>query len=256
VRHLTGWATEQIQSKGKAEAGQIYLNAVLGTGTAPFAAITNDSVKGVKENVVGKGEQGGLTEAQLAAFRIFSGKDYGYINPSTTKNKKWLESNKAGGEPSKAFEDPRDPTWGEGALDRLRMNFEGPVHAGMLQDALKSVPPYDGTVYRGWAIDQEELDRMKNSGEYEFVTITSTSKMKAVAATFNSTRPEKPIAVICTIEKSGARDMSKYAKHRVEDEVTIPGGTRFTVSVSDIKLLPGKTPHGGERYEMKFTGPG
>jgi hypothetical protein len=250
VIKLIDWATQEIQKGVKAQAGQIYLNIILGTGgEVPFQAITADSLKEVQTNVKGKGQQGGLSEGHLAAIRIFTGPDYGYINPSVTGNDEWLQANKKRADTGKGFENPRDPSWGERALDRLRM-IEGPTHAAFLNDALKNSPLYDGTVYRGWGIDQQELDGMRASGEYVFLTPTSTSKKQSVATSFSNTRPEKPIAVIATIEKSGGRDISKYSSAVAEDEVTVPGGTRLKVKVSDINQI------NPTRYEIKFTGPG
>jgi hypothetical protein len=268
VIQITDLATEQIKSGARAQAGQIYLNAILGSGKSPLQAISTTSVQGVKDNVWGKGEQGGLSEAQIAALRIFSGPDYGYINPSIEGNRDWLEANKRRADAGKFAEEhrvrevekekkkkgERVTPLTEEQLDEIMMGDEGRLHAGFVDDALESLPVYPGTVYRGWAISELDFLHMEALEVYEFKTPTSTSKTAAVARTFASSREAKPIEVLAIIENHGGRDTSQWAERKREDEVMIRGGTRFTVS--DIKEMPDKTHHGGAKYEMKFTGLG
>jgi hypothetical protein len=247
VIQVRGYVEKQIVSSAEAQAEQIYLNAVLGTGEIPLQTITNYSVDGVSRNVKGKGEQGGLSEAYIAAIRIFTGPDYGVINPTVARDNEWLQANKKRSDTGKAFEDIRDPTWGERALDRLRKK-EGPLTAGFMHKGLLKLPVFPGTVYRAWGIDQKELDGMEKSGEYVFVTDTSCTKQESVTKRFTSTIAKKPISVIATIEKSGGRDISKFSDVQSEEEVTVPAGTRYRVT--DIKKI---SPN---KYTMKFTGPG
>jgi hypothetical protein len=114
-------------------------------------------------------------------------------------------------------------------------------------------------VYRGFRIDENELQDIRESKQYEFSQGTSFSKEAARAQAYfdswvKAHRPEKPIAVICTIEDYGGYDTSNQAEPKVEDKVTIPGRARFKLTY--IMELPGKTEDGGGTYELKFTGPG
>lgn len=255
LTELTDWAEQEMVAVSGAAAEQIYMDDVTASPDSkfPLQAITNQSVTSVQGNIVGQGKQSGLTEAQRAAFRIFTGPDYGYINPATVVNRSWLEANKKGQYTSAAFVNPRG-TADEAELDKDRMS-EGALHAGMLDRAMKQLPPYDGTVYRGLAVDKDELQGWTDSKEVVFKTMTSTSKKEETARKFaaDNTKADKPIELVYIIEKSGGRDIREFSQYKGEDEIMVPAGTRFTVT--EITTLDGASKAGGERFEMKLTGP-
>ncbi len=258
LSELTDWAEKEMVAVAGAQAEQIYMDDVTASGASkfPLQAITKKSANSVQDKIAGKGDQHGLTEAQRTAFRIFTGPDYGYINPATVVNRKWLEANKSGKYTGAAFVDPRGK--GDKAqLDKDRMS-EGTLHAGMLDRAMKQLPPYKGTVYRGLAVDLDELGAWTVSKEVVFGTMTSTSKKEATARKFaaENTKPEKPIQLVYIIPDSGGRDISEFSQYKVEDEIMVPAGTRFTVS--DIKPKPvtgkdGKPTFPAKKYDMRLT---
>jgi hypothetical protein len=108
------------------------------------------------------GDRSGLTEAERAAFLIFTGGDYGYINPATVVDRGWLKDNEDVAKKKGAtgvgagFINPR------GRLDDKTMNEhrmkEGTLHAGMLQNAMQKLPVYEKTVYRGYATTLKEIE--------------------------------------------------------------------------------------------------
>jgi NAD:arginine ADP-ribosyltransferase len=254
LTELTEWAAEEMVLVAKEEAEQIYMDDVTASANSkfPLQAITNKSLTSVQGDIAGQGKQGGLTEAQRTAFRIFTGPDYGYINPATVVNRSWLESNKTGQYTKAGFVSPRG-TADEAELDKDRMS-EGALHAGMLDRAMKQLPPYEGTVYRGLAADQVEFQGWSDSKEVVFKTMTSTSKKDQTARQFaaDNTTAKKPIELVYIIENSGGRDIREFSQFKGEDEIMVAAGTRFTVT--EIKPLDGKSKAGGERYEMKLTG--
>ena len=160
IREFTDWAIEQSQELNKAMAGDAYLKDIRGEAThgTEFQALTSKSAKEVQRRVVGRGTQGGLSEALRAAILIFTGPDYGYINPATMVDHAWLQSNKANAYTAQAFEGARgehDDGQQEDAHVRARMDVEtrmkeGAAHAGMMMETLKRLPVYKGTVYRGF----------------------------------------------------------------------------------------------------------
>jgi hypothetical protein len=221
----------------------------------PLQAITDRSVKSVESDIVGQGEQGGLTEAQRTAFRIFTGPDYGYINPATVVNRNWLQANKAGRYTKDAFVKPRGNA-DEAQLDKDRMS-EGVLHAGMLDRAMKQLPPYEGTVYRGQAVDEDELRGWTVAKEVVFKTMTSTSKNEATARTFarDNTKPAKPKQLVYIIENSGGRDISEFSQVKVEDEIMVAAGTRFTmtdINPKPVTNLAGEPTFPEAKYDMNL----
>ena len=141
LSELTDWAEKEMVAVSGAQAEQIYMDDVTASKASkfPLQAITKKSADSVQEKIVGTGERRGLTEAQRAAFRIFTGPDYGYINPATVVNRKWLEANKSGKYTGAAFVDPRGKA-DEAQLDKDRMS-EGTLHAGMLDRAMNNYLP-------------------------------------------------------------------------------------------------------------------
>jgi hypothetical protein len=288
VRDLIGWAEEQMKSQAKAKAGQIYVNAVLGRkGARPLDMVTTDSVKGVDENIAGKGEQGGLSEAHRAAIRLFTGDDFSYVNAATAVDEKRLKRAQQAGKDDykgKFYPDSRqskaEKEWREKAAktgdvppapmsEKQRTDKymeEGALTAGMMAEAMEILKPYKGTVYRGFGIDKAELESIKTTQEYVFKNHTSTSKDPAQAQNFRPNK-DKPIAVFATIVNHGGRDISEYSKFKVEAEIVIPADTRFTVSGTtgdgmirpkEVAGQPGvvdKNDFGGESYDLTFTGP-
>jgi hypothetical protein len=263
LSQLTDWAANESLQATKLQAEQIYVDDVTGSKASefPLQAITNKSAKSVGDNVVGQtgpsvktasGETRGLTEAQRAAFRIFTGDDYGYINPATAVNLKWLNANKAQTGTKAAFEGTR-VTANEAQMDKSRMS-EGALHAGMLERAMNELPPYKGTVYRGMVVDQAMLDDLKKGVTFEAMTSTSTGEKTARDWARDRVTPEKPIELIYIIEKSGGRDVKEFSEYPREGEIMVAAGTRFTTT--KIEQLPGTSKEGGDRYEFYLTGPG
>ena len=80
---LSNWASREAAETSKYLAELIYLDDVIQSENSkyPLQAITKKSVERVRDKVVGKPSR--LTEAQSAAFRIFTGGDYAYINPAS-----------------------------------------------------------------------------------------------------------------------------------------------------------------------------
>jgi hypothetical protein len=173
-----------------------------------------------------------LTEAEIAAIRTYTMADYKYINPATASNVGWLRGNmaKAGG----AF----NASAGEKTLLE-----EGRMQAGMLKDAVTKLPAWSGTLYRGERLTAQEFkERYEGKSEYEQVAFGSASKSFSIGQKFaNGMGDEAPgdkqtISVFLYFHVTSGRDVSKLSAVGSEDEVSIVGGTRFTVD--KIEKLP------------------
>jgi hypothetical protein len=227
--------TEQARSsKGKAE--QRYMgNIATSKGKAnyqsedpderyAFKALTMESASDVKKNVIGKqkaiSNPYGLTDAELAAIRIFTGPDYGYINPATANSAGWLQANK---------DENMGSGFSRGGVEDSDYKSEGVVHVGVAMSGLLKVPAYGGDVYRGVSATQADLDGWKKNG-FRFDALGSASTDRAQAESFaeKNVKADKPIQVIMVLHNAGGRDVKDISVAPKESEVTILPGSRFT----------------------------
>ncbi len=215
-----------------------------------FRGLTTESSKNVKDNVVVPGgpfqvvrkKQGdkwvteknkipnseGLTIGEIAAIQIFTGPDYGTINPATATSKARLDYNRArdiGG----AFEMQRS--------DEEYLS-EGVVHVGMAMSGLRKLPAYQGQIYRGLSTTQDQFTDWQTNG-YVQVSLGSASTDRPTAegfAVFEMSN-ERPIGVILVLNNAEARDISHISTKPNEYEVTILAGTKFNFT-STTQLPP------------------
>jgi hypothetical protein len=245
---LSNWASREAAETSKYLAELIYLDDVIQSENSkyPFQAITKKSVDRVKDKVVGKPSR--LTEAQSAAFRIFTGGDYAYINPAMAADPTWLAGNKAkytpgGGEYENTglaagFLEPRGEAPSDSdAMDKHRMS-EGAVHAAMLDRAIQKLPVYTEKVFRGANLSQIELDDLLKTNTVVFPTMTSTSMKRDTPQEFINEKLDKPdkdrpILVMYTITNSGGRAISEFSAYEREEEVMVVAGTTFKVTKAE-----------------------
>jgi hypothetical protein len=197
-----------------------------------FKALTPGSMGDVNRVVVRKEmpivNKHGLTDAEIAAIRIFTGDDYGYINPATANSPQWLEDNKANVMTSVGFSRG-------GATDSDRMS-EGVVHVGVAVSGLRKIPAYSGDVYRGVSANQANIDEWKAKG-LRFDALASATTKRSTAEDFASSNrtAAKPIQVIFVIHNAGGRDIKDISAKAKEDEVTIlPGSSYRVIAVNDL----------------------
>jgi hypothetical protein len=250
---------EQARSS-KREAQKRYMGNVEKAGDAAdytskdpderyaFKALTETSKDNVKQkkldalrNKATTPNQYGLTDAEIAAIRIFTGSDFGYINPATKADPGWLESNKTG-------DVGKEGGFTRGADDSDMMS-EGPVHVGVAMSGLRKLPVHGGDVYRGRAVTADQLDEwMPNGTSPPFGTVSnpalsSASRKRSEAEKYaEKVSPEKPIAVVFVLQNAGGRDITEISVEKKEEEVTILAGTNLQVTsvrAIEVNSIPG-----------------
>jgi hypothetical protein len=216
--------------------------------TAPRAG------RGTDEKAVETIRKYKLTEAEIAAVRIFTVSDYTYINPAKAGSDSWMRANVL------LSKDPRmkerfaprpyagDDPWSGHA--GATMKQEGLEHAAMLMQALTKLPAYNQVTYRGTRVTPDDFKaRFTEGKEVPFTSFASSAKQRAVAQSFAdgggdiSPANDAIVSVVFVVEGKNGRDISKIsAATKPEDEVLILPGSTFTVSkvVPASKGNPGK----------------
>jgi hypothetical protein len=190
-----------------------------------FNALTDASRDDVRDNVIGNqtpiNNPHGLTAAEIAAIRIFSDENYGYINPATANSTAWLQDNIAKGDPAGAFT--------KGAVTESDYMSEGVVHVGVAVSGLLKLPVHAGDVYRGVATTQGQLRSWVKDG-FRFDALGSASANRSTAEDFADKKcnASKPIQVIMVLHNAGGRDIADISVNPVEAEITILPGSKFT----------------------------
>jgi hypothetical protein len=188
----------------------------------------------------------GLTEADLAAIRIYSLDEFKYINPALAGNRGWLQG--AAGKvmrPGAAGDRVKNKTATD--ADWNKMEAEGLEHAGMVKSALEKLPLYPRATFRGEQLTQAEADQRWTEGA-SFTTnyFYSTSRNEQIAAHFARHPPDatKPVKVVIEFEQKTGRDISELSAapsnaalakaglgDKEEEVLLLPGTTIAVVSV-------------------------
>jgi len=180
-----------------------------------------------------------LSAAEVAALRTYTVSDYAYINPSMSnpvakKGETEKENVKRVAEKVQQAKDKHVKGVAPATLAQ-----EGPVHAGVMMQALAKLKPWDGgPLYRGMRLRPGEFANWYYKGApYSRTQFDSASKSQSVAekyaeGTGGDIAPAKDqtVHVLLEIDVKNARDISKISAAMVkEDEVLILPGARFVV---------------------------
>lgn len=180
----------------------------------------------------------GLTEAEVAAVRIFTADDYRYINPGTKNDPKWLAEGRA----------KNYVAFGRGAADDDYME-EGRLHAGVMQQALLKLPADPAPVFRGATYTNSDFTAQVGVGKtFLFPSFASASKERDTAERFARDNG-KDHAVIFRLRNSGGRDISAISLVGNEAEVTLMAGAKFQVH-SITQIPPVGSPDGRTWHEV------
>jgi hypothetical protein len=185
-------------------------------------------------------EKHGLSAAEVAAIRIFSADDYGYINPTTANNPSWLKANRA-----KHKLKQEDSVYWE----------EGPLHTGVALQGLQKLPEHDKPVYRGQSYTVDDWDDFVDEGVYKVRNFASASQILDIPRKFavssaqrkdgeDEKAPPREVGVIFEIQQSGGRDIAQLSLAKGEKEVTLLPGSDFAVQSIIPEPLPGLAKNG------------
>jgi hypothetical protein len=189
----------------------------------------------------------GLSEAEVAAVKIFTANDFLYINPTVANNPEWMQGQmkdvSAAMASSERFAGPRK-------LDQGQLHQEGVTHGGILMQALMKLPPEKGEVYRGARMNSEEFAEAYGGKSQLTYDSFVSSAFKSVASDVyargggaKKPRPDQTISVKCIFEVQDARDVRKLSEVAVEEEwVLLPGTTFAITSIEDDTVKEVGTP--------------
>lgn len=230
---------EQV-ALSKSMAEDIYMSNVANAGdkgSDKFALeALNQSGKmaaetGADKEGKGLAKEKGLTDAEVAAIRIFTASDYTYINPATANSPSWMKAQK--GKKELGLDPFSDKTLVE----------EGTLHAGVAMEGLKKLEPWPHDTYRGARYTEDEFNQTFMSGKpMTFASFASSAQHEDVALKFAhgigieyTIGADKDIAVLCVLQLTGGRDISKISAVKKEAEVLLlPGSSYAVISVKEI----------------------
>jgi hypothetical protein len=252
LERLEGEIADESVRLSKAAADDKYVDNVHnsregGNGDKhAFKALTQDSkVRMWEPPQMKAGRAFGLSDGEITAIQIFTGNDYGYINPATKVDEAWYQGNKNRERTKAAFT--------EGASDKTT-KAEGRVHAGMAIQGLRKLPAYGADVYRGLAFTAAEFRKdVPSGGLYNVPTIASASKSRKTAEGFAGTG-SKEIAVIMIMHRAGGREIQKISLASTESEVTLMPRKYSVLSITPIAMLPTAESYVTACYEVHVTG--
>ncbi len=199
-----------------------------------------------------------LTPAEYAAIHTYTGGDYAYINPNvggwgkgamdtsvgpiTLPNGKLLQNKKTGQDWSHTGKnDGADKNGRTGKQNRERYEEAG-LHAGFTMQAFEKLPLWTGTTYRGMAMSTDFLGLLSKPS-YQAHDFWSTSESVSVSKGFVSLsaalNPDATKAVICRINVTNGRDVSRISEAPKELEILLPPGSIYKIA-KPKKLVRGR----------------
>jgi hypothetical protein len=188
-----------------------------------------------------------LTDAEVAAIKIYTVDDYKYINPALADNDQWMAAQLP------KLSGPETAPTPEGIAGA---KAEGKRHGETALAGIQKLPPWDEKpTYRGLRLTQKEFDaQYVNSRQFKTEAFQSTTLDPGVAERF-AKRPKDDkgkdaddgkVGIVITLTVTNGRDIRKFSLLPEEEILLLPGAT-FTVQP------PKKRPpaaEGGDVYDV------
>lgn len=180
-----------------------------------------------------------LTDAELAAIRVYSGGDYRTMNPTVAGSDAWLNKNVGDlterKETKFAFPETRmDMEAKKGKPDddqRRKMKVDAMMHVRLAVSGLKKLPDVVDSTYRGLSLPLDQLIVDYKAGRrivYKPFTSTSTKRDTSSAfAVVNATGGLVP--VLLTLRVNKGKDIKDISVSPKEGEVLLMPGAEFQV---------------------------
>jgi len=181
----------------------------------------------------------GLTEGEVLAIRAYTASNYKYINPAIAnqkdrkdKNKDWMDTQNL--DPSKV--DLYLKGSASDAGSKKGLYEEGALHAGMIMEAFKKLPPTKASLYRGSRMNPADFEKAYAVGkEITYEAFVSQTTDPGVARKFANGEGDFPPPVDATtsvfVEASvtDARNVMALSIYSDEKELLVPPGTTLRV---------------------------
>jgi hypothetical protein len=182
-----------------------------------------------------------LTDAELAAIKIYTVDDYKYINPAMAGNEAWMAAQipKVAGATSK----DASPA---GVKEAMK---EGKRHGEMAMEGLRKLPAWKGNTFRGLRLTPAELKKQyQDTIRYDNKAFLSTSTEADVSNGFaKKTEDDGKVGILLHYEVTNGRDVAKYSLVGSEKEVLLLPGAAF--AIVDVQERPGR-PADDKMYDV------
>lgn len=220
-----GAATETSDTRFSDAAGAQWSSVTMGAKSIA-AGTPNPTVGGANKDAVKLARRYGLTEAEIAAIRLYTVNDYAYINPATANNRSWMEAVKL---PKTNWPAPTAVK-----TRQMRPAFEeGALHGAMATALLVKLPSKKGTCYRGERLTPAKLDGYRTDPSDSRPNITSVSLSEAKAQEFTvggtKTRRDQTVSALWQIEVTDGKDIASLSLLPKEEEWNLLPGTRLQI---------------------------
>ena len=224
------------------------LNKGLESKAGGFEFITGTSrimVPDIQEETQEMADLHGLSKAELLAIRVYTSKDYKYINPILAGNKSWLDAKaqelwQQGWSPiSRQLRKKRGTLLTK--QQKAVLTQETIEHTKMATKGMKKLPNWTGEAYRGLSLTSKELaSQFQENKSISFPAFTSTSLDSGTAQGYIT--PESgQVGIYVVMQVNKGKDIGKISAYRSESEVLLMPGSTFMVN----KVTP---PSSGKTY--------
>lgn len=165
-------------------------------------------------------ESAGLTPAEHAAIRLYTGGDFLYLNPAAAGSRGWMKSRKA---------DPQAKFKKDVATTKLMQ--EGALHSNMASQGLAKMPVFPSESFRGETVTAGQANALKAGNVISVPSLTSTSKNSGTPFGFLSSNlsDDRPVGVLWLYSSGHGRDVSALSLAQGEAEVLVPTGSKFVI---------------------------
>lgn len=254
---------EDLAAQAKAEIGRLaamdkYLNDMKDGNFSALSQTATDFALPQAETLA-QGETGGggaskealkiaqkygLTEAEIAAVKIYTASDYLYINPATANSEGWMGSQE--GDIKNSAANKKAP---RSKKDLMQM---GALHAGVMMQALSKFDPVTTTTYRGSRESPESFQaKYRDTNVMKFSAFGSSASNATPAENFaagqgeNTPLPNQTVSVFCILQVTNGRQLADLSIYGAgESEVLLLPGAEFSITQIDQHQAgaPGRPP--------------
>jgi len=251
---VAGYARELVNSLPLLEEQAAYMRD-LEAGQEHFAYFTLAGVQAVADAIdlsngmtdpirPGMGQdaldmtmKANLTDAELAAIKIYTAADYRYINSGLEKDRAgWLKSSIKSTEGARVSDNrilgAALDAGTSGPLSPADMAAsEGARHGKMAHEGLKKLKPWTGTTYRGMGLTPEAFKaKFVDTNVWTANSFTSTSQDLAISSGFakNEAKDGK-IGFLMVFTVTNGRDIADLSTFANEGEILLMPGATATI---------------------------
>ena len=223
-------------------------------------------VQAANQDLVDTMRAHGISEAEMAAIKLYTAPEYRYMNPALEQNPAVAENRVREKKKDEHGADVEDPLWIENALKLNESKgahatehqllgaalepgefgplspadtaaAEGQRHGKFAVEGLRKLPSVRATAYRGMALKPEDYKRQfVDATVWQTKGFTSTSTDRDTAFKFASEEKSRigkhAVEIVLEIDVIDGKNVQPFSVHKTENEVLLLPGTRGTIGDS------------------------